>query len=159
VGYTYGEMGDYKKELEYQLKALKIREKVLTPDHPDLATSYNNVGGSYGDLGNHKKELEHTLKALEIWEKVLPSDHPDLATSYSNLGCIYGKMGKWEQSIYYLRKSLVVYENKFPKHDKRTQVVRYLIQEYQKQLQIQQNMAKAGFNFADPFASLIPPKK
>ena len=48
------------------LKALDIQEKALPEGHPNLAASYNNVGGTYGDLGDHSKALEFKLKALAI---------------------------------------------------------------------------------------------
>ncbi|CAF2225424.1 unnamed protein product, partial [Rotaria magnacalcarata] len=38
-------MGDYSKALEYFEKSLKISEISLPPNHPDLAYSYNNIGG------------------------------------------------------------------------------------------------------------------
>ena len=159
VGSTYGELGDHKKALALNLKALEIRKKVLPPDHPDLASSYNNVGGTYGELGDHVKALEFHLKDLEICEKVLPPDHPDLATSYNNVGGTYGETGDYDQALYYLRKALSICEKKFSVNDKRTHSTRRSIQFYQKQQQMMQNMAKAGFNFANPFASRIPPKK
>ncbi|CAF4297246.1 unnamed protein product, partial [Rotaria magnacalcarata] len=37
-------MGEYSKALEYYEKANKIFEISLSPTHPDLATSYNNIG-------------------------------------------------------------------------------------------------------------------
>ncbi|CAF5058489.1 unnamed protein product, partial [Rotaria sp. Silwood1] len=37
-------MGNYSKALEFYDKSLKIGEKALPPNHPDLATSYNNIG-------------------------------------------------------------------------------------------------------------------
>ncbi|CAF1301645.1 unnamed protein product [Rotaria sordida] len=37
-------MGDYSKALEFYEKSLKIYENALPPNHPDLATSYNNIG-------------------------------------------------------------------------------------------------------------------
>jgi predicted metal-dependent hydrolase len=42
-------LGNYKKALEYNLKSIAIREKVLEPNHPSLATSYNNISGTYSD--------------------------------------------------------------------------------------------------------------
>ncbi|CAF4333357.1 unnamed protein product, partial [Rotaria sordida] len=36
-------MGDYSKALEFYEKAHKIKEKALPPNHPSLATSYNNI--------------------------------------------------------------------------------------------------------------------
>ncbi|CAF4386216.1 unnamed protein product, partial [Rotaria sordida] len=36
-------MGNYSKALEFYEKSLKIREKALPSNHPDLAQSYNNI--------------------------------------------------------------------------------------------------------------------
>ena len=80
------------------------------PDHPALATAYNNVGSTYGALGDHKKALEYKLKALEIREKVLPPEHPDLAASYNNVGIAYGHLGDHQKELEYLLKALVICE-------------------------------------------------
>jgi hypothetical protein len=50
-------------------------------------------------------------------------------------------------------------EAKLPTDHPHIKTVSRSIQFFEKQLQMRQNMANAGFNFADPFASLIPPKK
>ena len=159
MGNAYTRLGDHHKALEHHLKALEIQEKVLSPDHPDLANSYNNVGCTYGDLRNYKLALQYQLKDIAIYEKVLPPDHPDLASSYNNLGSIYGELGHYALALQYLQQALEIYEKKLPTGHSHTSNTRHNIQYCQKQLQMQQNMAKAGFNFADPFASLIPPKK
>ena len=59
----------YPESLYYYMKVLAIQEKVLPENHPDIATSYNNVGYAYGELGDHKKELEYKLKAVAIQKK------------------------------------------------------------------------------------------
>ena len=66
LGSIYGNLGDHGKALEFLLKALEIREKVLPPEHPDLAISYNNVSCTYSELGDTEKDLEYGLKALKI---------------------------------------------------------------------------------------------
>ena len=114
LGSTYGHLGDHEKELEYQLKALAIKEQVLPPTHPSLATSYNNVGMTYGDLGDHEKELEYQLKALSIREQVLPPTHPDLATSYNNVGSTYGDLGDQVKALEYKLKALAIREQVLP---------------------------------------------
>jgi tetratricopeptide (TPR) repeat protein len=114
VGSTYGALGDHKQELEYQLKALEIRERVLPLEHPDLATSYNNVGVTYDALGDHKQALEYQLKALGICERVLPSEHPDLATSYNNVGGSYLAMGDHEKTLEYVMKAHRIRERVLP---------------------------------------------
>ncbi|CAF4302846.1 unnamed protein product, partial [Rotaria sordida] len=79
-------MGNYSKALEFHEKVLKILEKALPPNHPDLAQSYNNIGAVCYNMGNYSKALEFYEKALKIFEKALPPNHPDLATLYNNIG-------------------------------------------------------------------------
>jgi tetratricopeptide (TPR) repeat protein len=62
-------MGEYAKALSYYEKALKIWEKTLPPNHPDLSTSYNNIGWVHDNMGNYSKSLLYYGKALEISQK------------------------------------------------------------------------------------------
>ena len=114
VGTTYGALGDHRKALEYQQKALAIWERVLPEDHPDLARSYANLSCTFGELGDHEKELEYDLKALAIRERVLPEDHPDLAQSYNNVGCTYDDLGDHQKALEYLLKALAIRERVLP---------------------------------------------
>lgn len=114
VGSTYGALGDHKQALEYQLKALEIRERVLPPEHPDLAISYGNVGSTYCALGEPQKALEYELKVISIFEKVLPQNHPHLATSYNNVGSTYGALGDHKQALEYDLKALGIRERVLP---------------------------------------------
>ena len=36
-------------------EAIKIQEKILGTDHPDMATLLNNLGQTYADAGNPKE--------------------------------------------------------------------------------------------------------
>ena len=114
VGLALSAYGDYRRGLEFELKALEIRKKVLPPDHPDLAVSYNNVGTTYGKLGNHAKALEYLRKALEIREKVLPPDHPDLATSYNNVGYTYSYLDDHAKAMEFKLMALEIREKVLP---------------------------------------------
>ena len=116
LGSTYGHLGDHKKELEYQLKALAIREQVLPPTHPDLATSYNNVGYTYGTLGDHEKELEYQLKALGILEQSLPPDHPNIVIFRSNIAVTYAQMEDFIRANEYMRRALDSAERSMGNH-------------------------------------------
>jgi len=69
---------------------------VLGPDHPDTATSYNNIGDVYDAKGDYENALVEYRKALEIQLKVLGPDHPDTATSYNNIGAVYDAKGDYE---------------------------------------------------------------
>jgi tetratricopeptide (TPR) repeat protein len=57
-------------------KALKIQEKVLGKNHPDTATTYNNIAITYYKQGKPQKALAYLEKALKIQEKVLGKEHP-----------------------------------------------------------------------------------
>ena len=96
--------------LAYYGKALAIREKVLGTEHPDTATSYNNIGGVYNHMGDYDKALEYYGKALAIREKVLGTEHPSTATSYNNIGSVYDNMGDYAKALEYYGKALAICE-------------------------------------------------
>ncbi|CAF1103261.1 unnamed protein product [Rotaria sp. Silwood1] len=63
--------------------ALEIRQKALPSNHPDLATSYDNIGVAYSNVDDYLNALSSHQKALNIREKALPSDHPELSPYYN----------------------------------------------------------------------------
>ena len=74
-------------------RALAIREKVLGAEHPDTATSLNNLAAllqAQGDLAGARPLYE---RALAIREKVLGAEHPDTATSLNNLAYLLQAQG------------------------------------------------------------------
>lgn len=92
VGNSYYAMANYEIALEYQQKALTIREQTLL-NHPDLAVSYNSVGSTLGAMGDYEQAKYHVSKALAIRQNTLAPDHPLLALSYKNLGMVFYQMG------------------------------------------------------------------
>ena len=61
----------YDEALAYYQKALTIRIKVLGEEHPDVATSYNNIGLVLGAQGKYDEALVYCQKDLKISLKVL----------------------------------------------------------------------------------------
>ena len=116
IASVLGELAYYSESLCYYTKVLTVKEKVLPENHPDIATSCNNVGVAYGELGEHKKELEYKLKALTIREKVLPKNHPDIAASYNNVGYAYGELGEHKKELEYKLKALAIREKVLPEN-------------------------------------------
>lgn len=116
LGLTYGDMGNHQNALEYQMKALAIREAILSPDDPALANSYNNIGHTYGNLGDHDTALQYILRAINICERVFPDDHPDLALSYYNAGMTYSELGDYCKGLEYQKKALEIREKIFPQN-------------------------------------------
>ena len=46
IAVVLGNQGDLKQEKEYHERALAIRLQTLGPQHPSVATSYNNLAAS-----------------------------------------------------------------------------------------------------------------
>ncbi|HMF29697.1 MAG TPA: tetratricopeptide repeat protein, partial [Candidatus Cybelea sp.] len=75
-----------------------MHEKVLGPEHPDTATTLNNLAyllQAQGDLAAARPLYE---RALAIREKVLGPEHPDTATNLSKLGRLLSASGHTEDA-------------------------------------------------------------
>lgn len=114
ASYFYIMIAEYKEALKYEERALEIQEKVLSAEHPELATSYSNIGCIYLALGDYEKALEYDEKALELQEKNLPSNHPDLAKSHNNIGVTYSHLGNYEEALKYKERALELQEKNLP---------------------------------------------
>ncbi|MDL2321416.1 tetratricopeptide repeat protein [Desulfosarcina sp. OttesenSCG-928-B08] len=110
LGKGADEQGNYDKALEGFQKALAIREKVLRPDHPDTATSYNNVAMMYEKMGEYGKALEGCEKALAIRKKTPGPDHLDTATFYNNVAGVYYRKGEYDRALGEFEKALAIQE-------------------------------------------------
>ena len=62
-------------------KALEIHRRLLSDDHPDTASSYNNLAVNLDAQGKYAQAQPLYEKALEIHRRVLTDDHPDTATA------------------------------------------------------------------------------
>ena len=94
----YQDMGEYAKAEPLYQEALRIRQKVLGPEHPDTATSLNNLAVLYQDMGEYAKAEPLYQEALRIRQKVLGPEHPDTATSLNNLAALYQAMGEYAKA-------------------------------------------------------------
>ncbi len=87
IGLTRG--GEYDRGVVVAKKALEVAEKNVGPNHPDVATSLNNLAELYRNQGLYAQAEPLYRRALAIREKALGLDHPSLATSLNNLATLY----------------------------------------------------------------------
>jgi tetratricopeptide (TPR) repeat protein len=106
--------GDYEKAIEFYQKSIKVIQKLLPPNHPDLASFYNNIGGVYFKMGEYSKALSYYENALEIRQKIHPRNHLDLATSYNSIGLLYDSMGEYSKALSYYEKDLEIRQKSLP---------------------------------------------
>ena len=89
-------------------RVLEIQKTMVEGDHPDVATSYHNIGVVYYYQGKYEETLDQYQKALAIFLAVNGQDHQDVAASYNNIGNVYEKQGKYEDALVQYQKDLEI---------------------------------------------------
>ena len=87
--------GDYRDAEHPLTRALAIDEAVLGTEHPDVATSLNNLAVLYRAQGRYREAEPLYQRALAIREQVLGPDHPHVAASLNNLAGLYQAQGRY----------------------------------------------------------------
>lgn len=116
LGLIKDRQGDYTEALKYYEQAITIKEKVLAPNDPRLARSYNSIGVVYDNMGQCSQAILYFNKALTIRNIALHTDHPDVANSYNNIGSVYWKMGEYSQALSHFNKALSIRERTLPEN-------------------------------------------
>ncbi len=98
----------YDRALSYYQKVLRNAQQ-YGENHPDVATSYNNMGLVYDAQGDYAKALEYHNKALKIRLATFGENHPDVATSYNNMGLVYYSQGDYAKALEYYNKALKIW--------------------------------------------------
>ena len=73
---------DYARALDYDTRALAIRERILGANHADIAPLLNNIAVIYHVTGDDAKALPLFFRALDIREKTVGPYH----TGHAELG-------------------------------------------------------------------------
>ncbi|MBW4651003.1 MAG: tetratricopeptide repeat protein [Kastovskya adunca ATA6-11-RM4] len=102
--------GQYAAAIPLAERALAIMEKVLGQEHPDVATSLNNLANLYKEMGNYSTAEPLYQRALAILEKVLGQAHPDVALTLNNLALLYQLQGNYSTAEPLYQRSLAILE-------------------------------------------------
>jgi tetratricopeptide (TPR) repeat protein len=105
------------------MRSLDIRERLLGADHPDTATSLNNLAGLYSSQGRYEAAEPLYIRSLEILEQVLGADHPATATSLNNLAGLYSSQGRYEAAEPLYLRCLEIFLEKLGQDHPNTQTV------------------------------------
>ena len=126
--------GKYSEAIEVTKRSLAIGEKLLGPDHPDVATSLNNMGLLYQEQGRYGEAEPLYKRSLAIREAALGPDHLSLSTSLSNLGMLYQAVGRYAEAEPLYRRSIAICEMGLgPDHPRTAYPINNLAQLYQAQ--------------------------
>ena len=86
--------GHYAEAEQILQQALTIQEKTFGPEHPDVATSLNNLALLYQAQGRYAEAEPLLQRALQIRQRVLGPKHPDSIASLRYLAALYHDEGK-----------------------------------------------------------------
>jgi tetratricopeptide (TPR) repeat protein len=79
-------------------RSLVIWEKALGSEHPDVATSLNNLATLSRAQGRYAQAEPLLRRSLAIWEKALGPEHPDVATTLNNLARLLQATNRLEEA-------------------------------------------------------------
>jgi tetratricopeptide (TPR) repeat protein len=81
----YDSQGNYERAEALFLQALKLRQRLLGDNHPDVASSLNNLAKLYYSQGKYDQAEPLYLQALNILEQSLGGNHPNTVRVRENL--------------------------------------------------------------------------
>jgi CHAT domain-containing protein/Tfp pilus assembly protein PilF len=109
----------FKEAIATLEKAIALREKILGPDHPDVATSLSNLTSFYQTQGNYTKAEEVGRRALAIQEKVFGHENLGVATTLNRLALCYQADGNYQEAAKLFEDALKIFEKLVGKDDTR----------------------------------------
>src|SRR5271166_606778 len=98
--------GKYQEAVPIAERAVEVAKRLHGLEHPDMATSLNNLAELYQVMGEYAKAEPLYQEALRIWQKILGPDHPDTATCLNNLAELYRAMGEYAKAESLLQEAL-----------------------------------------------------
>lgn len=91
-------------------RALHIRESVLGPVHPEVASSLHALAFLCWEQGRDAEAERLYQRALSIWEQTLGPNHPDVARTLNNLAILCVGQGKANEAEALYQRALQIWE-------------------------------------------------
>ncbi|HYW20953.1 MAG TPA: tetratricopeptide repeat protein [Nodularia sp. (in: cyanobacteria)] len=98
VSRFYAGQGLYKLAEPWHEQCVNVCQALFAGDHPDVATSLNNLGELYRSQGRYSQAEPLFIQALEMKERLFVGDHSNVATSLNNLAFLYKSQGRYSQA-------------------------------------------------------------
>jgi tetratricopeptide (TPR) repeat protein len=102
--------GDLPEALEDMQRALEIREAVLGPDHPLIASTLNALGSVHRSRNALGDALAVQTRALAIRRAALGAGHPAIGVAANDLGLLEQSRGQYAAAATHLDEALKIAE-------------------------------------------------
>jgi serine/threonine-protein kinase len=110
VGALLRAQGRYQEAREKFTQALALREQVLGPEHPETASTLQQLGSASWWLGHYEQALEQSERALALKTKVLGPEHPEVIAALNSVAAVLRDLGRYEETRQRLERVLVLRE-------------------------------------------------
>ena len=71
-----------------------MQRALFGEQHPDIATSLNNIGSWYGRQGDMKAALEYTQRSLTMKQDFLGAQHPSTLQNAANVAIVLIRLNR-----------------------------------------------------------------
>jgi tetratricopeptide (TPR) repeat protein len=123
--------GDYERAVAAIKKSLALAEKTVGPDHPDTATSLNNLAELYREHNRYTEAEPLYKRALTIREKYFGARHALVATTLNGHAELYRSAGRLTDAESLYKRALAIREKSLrPDHPEVGQTLNNLAELY-----------------------------
>jgi serine/threonine-protein kinase len=141
LGLTYYYLGEPALAIRQHERSRHLRRQTLSPDHPDMLQSMNDLAIAYlkaGRLNDATPLLEETLM---LTKAKLGPDDPETLDTANNLAMAYSEAGRFNDAMPLLKETLKLAQAKLGPRQPRT-------------LRFMQNLASAHYDAGRPNEAL-----
>lgn len=111
LGTALKELGSFDEASEELWKALRIYERTLGPEHPEVATILDRLGALSLDTGSYEEARKAFEWALEIYAGTFGEEHSRYADTLVHLGTVSSSLGDLEQALAHYRRAEEIYRS------------------------------------------------
>ncbi|MDF5736947.1 tetratricopeptide repeat protein [Nostoc sp. S13] len=98
LGKFYEGQGSYTQALPWREQCLSAARERFGDEHPDGATSLNDLAGLYDSQGRYSEAESLYIQALSMRKRLLGDEHPNMAISLNNLAELYRLQGRYNEA-------------------------------------------------------------
>ncbi|HVI00461.1 MAG TPA: serine/threonine-protein kinase [Enhygromyxa sp.] len=110
VALAHEVLGDFDESERWHMRALELRTRVLSADHPETGHSFGNLG----NLALRRNDLDAALRwhqrALAVRRAGLGPSHPDVGRSHANIGRVQLARGQLDDALEHFHRSLEIFD-------------------------------------------------
>nr|MDZ8001311.1 tetratricopeptide repeat protein [Aulosira sp. DedVER01a] len=111
LGNFYEGQGLYALAEPWRIQCLSTVKTRLGEEHPEVATSLNNLANLYESQGNYTAAEPLFQQALAMRKRLLGDQHPDTATSLIDLADLYSSQGNYTAAEPLYQQALAMHKH------------------------------------------------